>query len=58
MVCHPLDLRDRPQNGVECADAERIMVGNRQPMMPRTVSFKNHVAALLIDPAIAVMFAE
>jgi hypothetical protein len=35
-----------------------MVVGNRQPVVTRGIRFQNYVAALLIDPAVAVMFAE
>ena len=47
-----------PQGGVESTDAQRVVVGNRQPVMTRGIRFQNHMAAFLIDPAVAVMFAE
>ncbi len=55
---HAFDLGCGAQNSIERADAKRIVVGNGQPMRTRGICFQNHVAAFLIDPAIAVMLAE
>jgi hypothetical protein len=38
--------------------AQGVMVGNRQPVVARGIRFQNHMAALLIDPVVTVMFAE
>jgi len=52
------DFGHGPQNGAEGANAQRIVVGNRQPVVTRGIRFQNYVAALLIDPTVAAMFAE
>ena len=56
ILVHALDLGHGAQDGVERADAQRVMVGNRQPVVARGI--QNHMAALLIDPVVTVMFAE
>lgn len=58
ILVHALDLGHGAQDGVERADAQRVMVGNRQPVVARGIRFQNHMAALLIDPVVTVMFAE
>ena len=40
------------------ADAQRIVIRNRQPMRARGIRLKNHMAALLIHAMITIMFAE
>src|SRR5712675_812213 len=47
-----------PQDGIERADSQWIVIRNRQPVMARGIRLENYMAALLIDAAIAVMFAE
>ena len=58
ILFHAFDFSHGTQNGVEGADAQRIVVGNRQPVVSRGIRFQNHMAALLIDAAVTVMFAE
>ena len=55
---HAFDVGHGTKDGVECANAQRIVVGNSQSVVTRQISFQNHVAAFLIDAAVTVMFAE
>ena len=55
---YAFDVSHGTKDGVECANTQRVVVRNRQPVMTRGIRFQNHVAAFLIDPAVAVMFAE
>ena len=40
---------DLAQDGVEGADAQRLVVGNRQPVMARRLGLQNDMAADLVD---------
>lgn len=53
-----LDLGHGAQDGVKRADAQRIVVGDSQPMVARGIGLQDDMAAFLIDPPIAVMLAE
>jgi hypothetical protein len=53
-----LDLGHGAENGIERADAQWTVIRHGQPVMTRSIGFQNDVAALLIDPAITVMFTE
>lgn len=55
---HAFDYCHSAQNGVERAEAQWVVVGNRQPVVTRGIRFQNHMTALLINPAVAVLFAE
>ena len=57
-LLYAFDVGHGTKNGVECANAQRIVVGNRQPVVTRGIRFQNHMAAFLVDPAVALMFAE
>ena len=55
---HTFDFCHGAQNGVERAEAQWAVVGNRQPVVTRGIRLQNFVAALLVNPAVAVMFAK
>src|SRR5579859_5456654 len=55
---HAFDFGHGAENGIQCADTQRAMIGNGQAMVTRGVCFQNHVAAFLMNPAVAMIFAE
>ena len=49
---------DGVQNGVERSQSKRIMVRDGEAVMVRSIRLKDHMAALLVDLAVAKMPAE
>ncbi len=58
LLAQSLGLGDGTEDGIERPDPKRTVIRNCQTVMARCVSFENDVAAFLIDPPVAVMFAE
>ena len=57
-LLHAFDLRNRPENRVQGAQAERRMIRDRKPMTSRRVRLQDDVLDFLVDAPVAEIAAE
>ena len=57
-LLHTLHPGGGAENCIQHSDPQWVVIRNPNPVVRRLVSFQNDVTAFLMNPAIAVVFAE